>query len=66
MKPKENVNNPSAGYLTPAELRSRWKVSLMTLWRLRRDGKLKVTKFGTRGVRIALSEIERIEREAQA
>ena len=57
---------PAAGYLTPSELRQRWKVSAMFLWRLRRDGKLRITKFGSRGVRIAMSEIERIEREAQA
>jgi hypothetical protein len=38
----------------------------MFLWRLRRDKKLKITKFGSRGVRFAMAEIERIEREAQA
>lgn len=65
----KSTNTPqalTAGYLTPAELRQRWKVSAMFLWRLRRDGKLKITRIGSRGVRIAMSEIERIEREAQA
>ena len=57
---------PATGYLTPSELRQRWRVSAMFLWRLRRDGKLKITKFGPRGVRFAMAEIERIEREAQA
>jgi|GEM_PF-1400698 len=66
MKTQATPEAPAAGYLTPSELRHRWKVSAMFLWRLRRDGKLKVTKFGSRGVRIAMSEIERIEREAQA
>ena len=58
--------NTEITYLTPTELRQRWRVSAMFLWRLRRDGKLKITKFSSRGVRIAMSEIERIEREAQA
>jgi hypothetical protein len=66
MKTPDTPHAPAAGYLTPSELRQRWKVSAMFLWRLRRDGKLKITKFGSRGVRIAMSEIERIEREAQA
>lgn len=51
-------------FLTIAELRKRWKVSAMFIWRLRRDGKLKMTKFGPRGVRLAISEIERFERES--
>lgn len=66
MKTQAILQAPAVGYLTPSELRKRWKVSAMFLWRLRRDGKLKITKFGSRGVRIALSEIERLEREAQA
>ena len=66
MKSKDTPHSPSAEFLTPSDLRQRWKVSSMFLWRLRRDGKLKVTKFGSRGVRIAMGEIERIEREAQA
>jgi hypothetical protein len=66
MKTQQTPHPPAAEYLTPFELRQRWKVSGMFLWRLRRDGKLKITKFGSRGVRIAMSEIERIEREAQA
>jgi hypothetical protein len=66
MKTQATPHASAAGYLTPSELRQRWKVSGMFLWRLRRDGKLRITKFGSRGVRIAMSEIERIEREAQA
>ena len=61
----ENTSQETAHYLTVAELRRRWKVSAMFIWRLRRDGKLKVTKFGPRGVRVAISEIESIERESQ-
>jgi predicted site-specific integrase-resolvase len=63
---RTTLHAPAAGYLTPSELRQRWKVSAMFLWRLRRDGKLRITKLGSRGIRIALSEIERFEREAQA
>jgi predicted site-specific integrase-resolvase len=66
MKTPDTLHEPTNGYLTPSELRKRWKVSGMFLWRLRRDGKLKITKFSSRGVRIAMSEIERIEREAEA
>jgi hypothetical protein len=64
MKTQATLQAPAVGYLTPSELRKRWKVSAMFLWRLRRDGKLKITKFGSRGVRIAMSEIERLERES--
>lgn len=64
MKSTSHTNAPE--YLTPSELRQRWKVSAMFLWRLRRDGRMKITKIGSRGVRIAMSEIERIERESQA
>lgn len=66
MKTQATPQAPATGYLTPSELRQRWRVSAMFLWRLRRDGKLKITKFGSRGVRFAMAEIERIEREAQA
>lgn len=66
MKTPDTANQPAAPYLTPAELRQRWKVSGMFLWRLRRDGKLKITKFGSRGIRYAMSEVERMEREALA
>ncbi len=54
------------GFLTPAELRARWKVSAMFLWRMRRDGKLRPYKFGVRGVRYSLAEVARIEQEAAA
>lgn len=53
-------------FLTPSDLRQRWKVSAMFLWRLRRDGRIKVIKIGSRGIRYSLAEVERIEREAQA
>jgi excisionase family DNA binding protein len=50
-------------FLTPAELANRWKVTPITLRRWRKDGKLKVLNFG-RGVRVAISEVERFEAEA--
>jgi excisionase family DNA binding protein len=56
---------PQTSFLTPAELAARWKVTPITLRRWRKDGKLKASFLG-RGVRFAMSEIERIEHEAQA
>lgn len=50
-------------FLTTAELAARWKLTPMTLRRWRRAGKLKTHHLG-RGIRFALSEIERIENEA--
>lgn len=56
---------PQPSFLTPAELAARWKITPITLRRWRKDGKLKASFLG-RGVRFAMSEVERIEREAQA
>lgn len=54
-------------YLTTKELRARWKVSAMFLWRLRRSGKLHASRLSSsRSVRYSLAEVERIEHEAQA
>lgn len=53
-------------FLTAAELRARWKVSGMFLWRLRRDGGLTAYKIGTRGVRFAVAEVSQIEAQARA
>ncbi len=50
-------------FLTPAELRARWAVSNMFLWRARRDGKLPAIKLG-RHVRFRIADVERIETEA--
>jgi excisionase family DNA binding protein len=52
-------------FLTAAELAARWKLTPMTLRRWRHDGKLKTHHLG-RGIRFALAEIERIEKEAIA
>ena len=52
-------------FLTAAELRARWKVSGMFLWRHRRAGKLTAYKIGSRGVRFALAEVLQIETEAR-
>jgi excisionase family DNA binding protein len=59
------IDTPVTAFLTPAELAARWKVTPMTLRRWRKDGKLKASFLG-RGVRFAMSEVERIEHEAQA
>ena len=50
-------------FLTAAQLRKRWQVSLMFLWRIRRKGTLNAYKIG-KGVRFALADVERIERDA--
>jgi excisionase family DNA binding protein len=53
----------SPAFLTSAALCQRWSLTSMTLRRWRHAGKLKAHHIG-RGIRFALSEIERIEREA--
>lgn len=62
---KNTIDTQSTSFLTPAELAARWKVTPITLRRWRKDGKLKASFLG-RGVRFAMSEVERIEHEAQA
>lgn len=52
-----------AGFLTPTELRARWKVTGMTLWRLRKKGALPSFKLGTR-VRYRVSDILKIEEQS--
>lgn len=56
---------PSPSFLTPTELAAKWKVTPITLRRWRKAGKLKASFLG-RGVRFAITEIERFERESQA
>lgn len=63
--PHSATASPDA-FLTAAELRARWKVSGMFLWRHRRDGKLTAYKIGTRGVRFAVAEVLKIEAQARA
>lgn len=56
---------PRSPYFTPAELAARWKVTPMTLRRWRKAGKISALHMG-RGIRFAATEVERLEREAQA
>ena len=56
--------NPPSPFLTPADLAVRWKVTPMPLRRWRKAGKIKASMLG-RGIRFALHEVERVEREAQ-
>ncbi len=51
-------------FLTAADLRARWRVSGMFLWRMRNKGALNAYKIGARGVRFSLADIERIERQS--
>lgn len=66
MKPNstESTDQPLQ-FLTASELRQRWKVSAMFLWRARQNGKLKAYKIGGRGLRYALADVQEIERQAQ-
>ncbi|MDI1313512.1 helix-turn-helix domain-containing protein [Prosthecobacter sp.] len=64
MKQHADSTQPSP-FLTTADLAIRWKVTSMTLRRWRKAGKLKVSFLG-RGVRFAITEVERVERDAQA
>lgn len=66
IRTRQTVTTSPAQFLTPAELRARWKVSGMFLWRLRQRGKLTPYKIGTRGIRFAVADITRIEAEARA
>ena len=49
-------------YLSPTALAKRWSVSLSTVERRIREGTIPVMRVGPRAVRIALADIERIER----
>jgi len=55
-----------SAFLTAAELCQRWKISGMSLWRMRRDNRLRATHIGKRGLRFAMEEILRIESESAA
>jgi excisionase family DNA binding protein len=50
-------------YLTPQQLSRRWNIHPITLRRWRASGRIVATRFG-RGIRFALAEIERFERES--
>lgn len=56
------TTNAADGFITAANLRNRWQVSGMFIWRMRRSGKLNAYRIGSRGLRFALAEIEKIER----
>jgi excisionase family DNA binding protein len=61
---KANEINPlDTTLITPAELRARWKVSMMFLHRARRAGKLPFLKIG-RHTRFRLADVEAFERGA--
>lgn len=60
-----NANTCSSApvFLTPRQLAARFGVHTVTLRRWRAEGKITATRFG-RGIRFAISEIERLERES--
>lgn len=50
-------------FLTPRQLAARFGVHQITIRRWRHQGRITASRFG-RGVRFAISEIERFERES--
>jgi excisionase family DNA binding protein len=59
----DHTSTSTPQFLTPRQLAARFGVHPVTLRRWRAEGKIIATRFG-RGVRFALSEIERFERES--
>ena len=64
-KSLEELANKPVAFYSPAQLAARWQVTGMTLRRWRKAGKIKASYFG-RGVRFAVAEVERFERESIA
>ena len=52
-------------FLTAAELRARWRISGMSIWRMRKKGTLTAYIIGERGVRFLLADVVQIERDAK-
>lgn len=65
-KATTTTTTPTPPFLTAADLRKRWQVSGMFLHRLRRAGKLRVYRIGSRGIRYALADVLKIESESAA
>jgi len=61
---KDIPNLPTTAFLTQSELRKRWKVSGMFLWRLRRDNKMPSYRIGPRGVRFAVEDVLKFETQS--
>ena len=59
-----STTNSPAAFLTPTELCQRWHLSTMTLWRMRRDQKLRSYRVGHRGVRFAVEDILKLESQS--
>lgn len=55
---------PSQSFLTQQQLAERWHVTIMTLWRMRRDNKLKSYRIGERGVRFKLDDVLSLEKQS--
>ena len=52
-------------FLTAAELRARWRISGMSIWRMRKKGTLTAYIIGERGVRFLFSDVVQIEQDAK-
>lgn len=62
---KKNIDTHNSQLITSADLASRWKVTVMTLRRFRKAGKLQAHHLG-RSIRFSLADIEKIEAESKA
>jgi hypothetical protein len=63
--PSQPAASTDAILITPAQLRERWSVSEMWLWRARRAGRLAALKLG-KHTRYLLADVEAFERDSQA
>lgn len=57
------IHSSTPLFLSPQQLAARWGIHPITLRRWRSRGRITATRFG-RGIRFALTEVERIERES--
>jgi excisionase family DNA binding protein len=64
-KPLEKLATKPVAFYTTAQLTDRLQVTGMTLRRWRKAGKIKALHIG-RGVRFAVAEVERFERDGIA
>jgi excisionase family DNA binding protein len=55
---------PNPSFLTPQQLAKRWHLSTKTLWRMRRDNKIKAHIIGARAVRFAVEDVLKLENQS--
>jgi excisionase family DNA binding protein len=65
MKKTDDIPNCIKVFLTASELSARWKLTIVTLRRWRREGRIQAHVLG-RNVRFSLAEVERLESAGRA